>query len=79
MKTVFNRVGRLDTAALDRDPYYGDRHHHLAFVGIDLDPVRLHRILTGCLLTDDELSRGEDAWRRLADPFARTRAGHPNP
>jgi hypothetical protein len=62
-------------AALDWDPYYGDRHHHLAFVGIDLDPVRLHRILTGCLLTDDELSRGEDAWRRLADPFARTRAG----
>ncbi len=58
-------------AAVDWDPYYGDRHHHLAFVGIDLDPVRLHRTLTRCLLTDEELSRGEEAWRQLPDPFAR--------
>jgi G3E family GTPase len=58
-------------AALDWDPYYGDRHHHLSFTGIDLDPVRLHRILDGCLLTDDELSRGEQHWRGLPDPFRR--------
>jgi G3E family GTPase len=58
-------------AALDWDPYYGDRHQHLAFIGFDIDPVRIHRTLTGCLLTDDELSRGEDSWRQLPDPFAR--------
>lgn len=61
-------------AALDWDPYYGDRHHYLAFIGFDLDPVRVHRLLSGCLLTDDELSRGADTWRRYPDPFA---AGYP--
>ncbi len=58
-------------AALDWDPYYDDRHHHLAFVGIDIDPVRIHRTLDRCLLTDDELSQGEQSWRRLPDPFSR--------
>ncbi|OJF12180.1 GTP-binding protein [Couchioplanes caeruleus] len=57
---------------IDWDPYYGDRSQHLAFIGIDLDPVRLHRTLAGCLLTDDELSRGPDVWRRWADPFTRS-------
>src|ERR687894_463654 len=23
-------------AVFDRDPYYGDRHHHLAFIGTDI-------------------------------------------
>jgi G3E family GTPase len=63
---------RCLAATVDWDPYYGDRHQHLAFVGVDLDPVRLHRTLTGCLLTDHELCRGEEAWRRLPDPFARS-------
>ncbi|GAA4964390.1 GTP-binding protein [Actinoplanes utahensis] len=58
-------------ADLEWDPYYGDRHHHLAFTGIDIDPVGIHRTLAGCLLTDDELSRGEQHWRRLPDPFRR--------
>jgi G3E family GTPase len=58
-------------AALDWDPYYDDRHHQLSFTGIDLDPVRIHRTLTRCLLTDDELSRGEQHWRQLPDPFRR--------
>ncbi|GIF69250.1 cobalamin biosynthesis protein CobW [Asanoa ishikariensis] len=58
-------------AAFDWDPYYEDRHHHLAFVGLDMDPVGIHRTLTRCLLTDEELSCGEDGWRRLHDPFER--------
>lgn len=58
-------------AALEWDPYYGDRHHQLSFTGIDLDPVRIHRTLAGCLLTDGELSRGEQHWRTLPDPFRR--------
>ena len=41
-----------------------------------LDPVRLHRTLTGCLLTDNELADGEAAWRRMPDPFRRA---HPAP
>ncbi|MEV4483005.1 CobW family GTP-binding protein [Micromonospora coxensis] len=57
-------------AALDWDPYYGDRHQHLAFIGLDLDPAALHRTLARCLLTDAELADGEAAWRTLPDPFA---------
>ena len=59
-------------AEIDWDPYYGDRSHHLAFIGVDLDPVRLHRTLAGCLLSDGELSQGEDVWRRWPDPFTRS-------
>ncbi|GAB3850774.1 zinc metallochaperone GTPase ZigA [Micromonospora andamanensis] len=57
-------------AALDWDPYYGDRHQHLVFIGLDLDPADLHRRLTRCLLTDAELADGEQAWRGYPDPFA---------
>ncbi|SCE82487.1 GTPase, G3E family [Micromonospora marina] len=57
-------------AALDWDPYYGDRHQHLVFIGLDTDPVDLHRTLAGCLLTDAELADGEEIWRTYPDPFA---------
>lgn len=57
-------------AAIDWDPYYGDRHQHLVFIGLDLDPAGLHRTLARCLLTDAELADGEEAWRGYADPFA---------
>ncbi|MFI2265042.1 CobW family GTP-binding protein [Micromonospora aurantiaca (nom. illeg.)] len=57
-------------AALDWDPYYGDRHQHLVFIGLDIDPVDLHRTLAGCLLTDAELADGEQTWRTYPDPFA---------
>ncbi|TDB95494.1 cobalamin biosynthesis protein CobW, partial [Micromonospora fluostatini] len=56
-------------AALDWDPYYGDRHQHLVLIGLDLDPVETHRTLAGCLLTDAELADGEAVWRTYDDPF----------
>ncbi|MCO8273764.1 GTP-binding protein [Actinoplanes sp. TRM 88003] len=52
-------------AAVDWHPYYDDRGQHLAFIGLDLDPVRLHRTLTRCLLTDPELADGWDSWSDL--------------
>ncbi|MFC6017744.1 CobW family GTP-binding protein [Plantactinospora solaniradicis] len=57
-------------ASVDWDPYYGDRHNHLVFIGVDLDPVDIHRLLAGCLLSDAELADGEDTWREYHDPFA---------
>ncbi|WP_433125312.1 CobW family GTP-binding protein [Micromonospora sp. CA-240977] len=57
-------------AALEWDPYYGDRHQHLVFIGLDVDPVELHRTVTRCLLTDAELADGEETWRTYHDPFA---------
>ena len=56
-------------AAMEWDPYYGDRHTHLVFVGLDLDPVEVERSLAACLLTDAELATGEAGWRGLTDPF----------
>ncbi|MFY1674583.1 CobW family GTP-binding protein [Plantactinospora sp. WMMB334] len=63
-------VHRRLAAALDWDPYYGDRHQHLVFIGLDLDPTDLRRTLTRCLLTDAELADGEETWRGYPDPFA---------
>ncbi|MEV6524639.1 GTP-binding protein [Longispora sp. NPDC051575] len=61
---------RRALAAADWNPYYGDRRTELAFVGLGLDVAALHRTLASCLLTDAELSEGEDGWRVLVDPFA---------
>jgi G3E family GTPase len=57
-------------AAMEWDPYYGDRHTHLVAIGMDVDAVDLHRLLAACLLTDEELAAGEERWREWPDPFA---------
>ncbi|MCW6004653.1 GTP-binding protein [Micromonospora sp. CPCC 205371] len=61
---------RRVAATFDWDPYYGDRHQHLVFIGIDLDAGAVHRALSRCLLTDAELADGEAVWRTYPDPFA---------
>ncbi|MEV4350316.1 GTP-binding protein [Actinoplanes sp. NPDC049596] len=52
------------------DPYHGDRHTMLSFVGFDLDVDAMTAALSACLLTDAELADGADSWRALPDPFA---------
>ncbi|MDG4832957.1 GTP-binding protein [Solwaraspora sp. WMMD1047] len=64
-------------AAMEWDPYYGDRHQHLVFIGLDFDPAELDRTLTSCLLTDAELADGEQTWRTYPDPFAGCFPLHP--
>lgn len=61
---------RRVSAALDWDPYYGDRGTSLAFIGEGFDVEELRLRLESCLLTDMELSRGWDAWLADADPFS---------
>jgi G3E family GTPase len=52
-------------------PRFGDRRQQLVFIGPKLDPEALRRRLEACLLREDELVRGERAWRALPDPFPR--------
>ncbi|MDH6108625.1 G3E family GTPase [Kitasatospora sp. MAP12-15] len=63
---------RRALAALYWDPYYGERRCELTFTGIGLDVPALHELLNSCLLTDTELSMGEQCWQQCDDPFADT-------
>ncbi|MYY00760.1 MULTISPECIES: GTP-binding protein [unclassified Streptomyces] len=55
---------RRTAAALDWHPEHGDRCQHLVFTSPGLDRARLLALLDACLLTDDELTSGPDAWSR---------------
>ncbi|MET0341373.1 MAG: zinc metallochaperone GTPase ZigA [Polyangiales bacterium] len=48
---------------------WGDRRQELVVIGMEMDEPSLRARLEGCLLTDDELAAGQDAWRAYADPF----------
>ncbi|EME18236.1 GTP-binding protein [Rhodococcus triatomae] len=43
----------------------------IAFTGVDLDITRLTAALDACVLDDDELLAGADAWARMPDPLPR--------
>ncbi|WP_153812258.1 GTP-binding protein [Streptomyces sp. SUK 48] len=55
---------RRTAAALDWHPEHGDRGQHLVFTSPGLDRAGLLSLLDSCLLTDDELASGAEAWRR---------------
>jgi G3E family GTPase len=42
----------------------------LVLIGMEMKQDELISMLDKCLLTDEELSQGEDAWRGLKDPFS---------
>ncbi len=48
---------------------WGDRRQEIVFIGDDVDQHTLTGILDSCLLTDEEMAQGTDAWLQLADPF----------
>ena len=39
------------------------------FIGSDMVEIDLYDSLLACLLTDEEMALGIDAWRELDDPF----------
>ncbi len=50
-------------------PSWGDRHTELVVIGRKMDEQDLKHALSLCVLTDQEMEGGPDAWAGLADPF----------
>lgn len=48
-----------------------DARQEMVLIGIGMNPAELTACFDACLLSDAEMAAGEDAWRRLADPFPR--------
>lgn len=48
---------------------FGDRRQAIAFMGIDVDVADLSARLDACLLSDSEMTAGEQSWAMLPDPF----------
>jgi len=51
------------------DNSIGDRRQELVLIGVHLDADAWQRKFDACLLSDEEWTRGADAWQQLDDPF----------
>lgn len=48
---------------------FGDRRQEIVIIGVDMDKDAIIRGFDNALLTDEELSQGEEAWKAYQDPF----------
>lgn len=51
------------------DEAVGDCRQELVFIGQNIDFAQLRAELDACLLDDQEMAAGPQAWARLPDPF----------
>jgi G3E family GTPase len=59
----------LDVIARRSEGPFGDRQQELVLIGTGMNEAALRAAFDACLLNDDELARGADAWRKFDDPF----------
>ncbi|MEM7754404.1 MAG: zinc metallochaperone GTPase ZigA [Planctomycetota bacterium] len=48
---------------------FGDRRQEVVMIGVELDESYTRALLDSCLLTDEEIALGPDAWAAWPDPF----------
>ena len=46
-----------------------DRRQEIVIIGIDLDKSLIIKKFDQCLLTDQEISLGQEGWNNFSDPF----------
>ena len=51
------------------DPEVGDCRQELVFIGIGMNENAISESLEKCLLTEEELNQGIEAWNGFKDPF----------
>ena len=58
-----------DIAPLWNEPY-GDRQQEIVIIGQQMDNELITNAFNQCLLSDDDMRKGLDAWRDIEDPFS---------
>ena len=48
---------------------FGDMRQELVFIGQNLDETAMKKDLDECLVSEDDMLKGEDFWTNLNDPF----------
>ncbi|AZF29466.1 zinc metallochaperone GTPase ZigA [Pseudomonas sp. R2-60-08W] len=69
-KSQWSQDAESVAAIMDNwQPSTGDCRQELVFIGQNIDFAQMRAELDQCLLTDEEMALGIEAWRQLADPF----------
>ncbi|MFN4152666.1 MAG: GTP-binding protein, partial [Candidatus Sericytochromatia bacterium] len=53
------------------DGYFGDRRQEIVLIGMKMNQDELIEKFNACLLTDQEMSLGQDGWNSFDDPFVK--------
>jgi hypothetical protein len=48
---------------------FGDRRQQIVYIGQNLPKEAMITELNRCLLTDEEMVRGPEVWKKFPDPF----------